>query len=222
MIGLFESARQLQAFCDQQGWRSCFIGGIAVQRWGEPRVTLVVDLTLLTGFGGENPYLDALLAAYAARIGDARSFARQSRVLLLRTADGVGIDVSPGALPFEERVVSRAIFVWPRDRDPNLLGRGSASPETLRVAASRRTGCRRSGRAAPRPARLGIHRGSTAAAGRNQGGTGNPRDPGSPARTLDAKTCYHALAVECSKPGPDRALGSGVASLGLPQGIVKN
>ena len=108
MIGLFETARELQAFCDQQGWRSCFIGGIAVQRWGEPRVTRDVDLTLLTGFGGEDPFIDTLLASYAARIGDAREFARQRRVLLLRTADGVGIDISLGALPFEERVVSRA------------------------------------------------------------------------------------------------------------------
>src|ERR1017187_4944246 len=43
VIDLFEAARQLEVFCDRQGWRSCFIGGIAVQRWGEPRVTLDVD-----------------------------------------------------------------------------------------------------------------------------------------------------------------------------------
>jgi hypothetical protein len=30
MIDLFEAARQLQVFCDQQGWQSCFIGGIAL------------------------------------------------------------------------------------------------------------------------------------------------------------------------------------------------
>src|SRR5690349_15334238 len=57
MIDLFETARQLQAFCDGQAWRSCFIGGVAVQRWGEPRLTRDVDLTLLTGFGGEAPFI---------------------------------------------------------------------------------------------------------------------------------------------------------------------
>jgi hypothetical protein len=108
MIDLFEAARQLQAFCDGQGWRSCVIGGLAVQRWGEPRVTLDVDLTVMAGFGSEGRFLDALLAAYPARIEDAAEFARRHRVLLLRTLDGVGIDVSLGALPFEERVVSRA------------------------------------------------------------------------------------------------------------------
>ncbi|MBZ5727022.1 MAG: nucleotidyl transferase AbiEii/AbiGii toxin family protein [Acidobacteriia bacterium] len=108
MIDLFATARQLQSFCDGQGWRSCFIGGIAVQRWGEPRVTRDVDLTLLAGFGGEERFIDPLLAAYPARIGDAGGFARRYRALLLRTPDGVGIDISLGALEFEERVVSRA------------------------------------------------------------------------------------------------------------------
>jgi hypothetical protein len=108
MIGLFETALELQAFCDRRGWHSCFIGGIAVQRWGEPRVTRDVDLTLLVGFGNEEPFLDALLAAYPARIEDAKEFARRHRVVLLRTPGGVGIDVSLGALPFEERLVGRA------------------------------------------------------------------------------------------------------------------
>jgi len=108
MNSLFEAARQLQAFCDGKGWRSCFIGGLAVQRWGEPRVTLDVDLTVLAGFGGEDEFIDALLAAYPARIQDAREFARRHRVVLLRTRDGVGIDVSLGALAFEEEAISRA------------------------------------------------------------------------------------------------------------------
>lgn len=39
------AAGEMQGFCQQQGWRSCFIGGVAVQRWGEPRLTQDVDLT---------------------------------------------------------------------------------------------------------------------------------------------------------------------------------
>ena len=108
MIALFETACQLQMFCDRQGWRSCFIGGIAVQRWGEPRVTRDVDLTLLAGFGGEDKFIDALTGVYSPRIADARDFARRNRVLLLQSPDGVGIDVSLGALPFEEHLVRRA------------------------------------------------------------------------------------------------------------------
>jgi hypothetical protein len=108
MIGLFEAAVELQSFCDQQGWRSCFIGGIAVQRWGEPRVTRDVDLSLMTGFGGEEPFLDVLLRSYSGRISDAKEFARRYRVLLLKTSSDVGIDISLAALPFEEQVIDRA------------------------------------------------------------------------------------------------------------------
>jgi hypothetical protein len=108
MIDLFETARELQAFCDKQGWRSCFIGGIAVQRWGEPRVTRDVDLTLLTGFGAEDNFIDPLLAAYEARMENAGDFARRYRVLLLKSPGGVGIDISLGALPFENILVGHA------------------------------------------------------------------------------------------------------------------
>jgi len=108
MNDLFEAARQLQAFCDRQGWRSCFIGGLAVQRWGEPRVTRDIDLTVLTGFGNEERFIDPLLEHYAARIQDAREFALRRRVLLLVTPGGVGIDVLLAALPYEETIVNQA------------------------------------------------------------------------------------------------------------------
>jgi hypothetical protein len=108
MIELIESARQLQDFCDLQDWRSCFIGGIAVLRWGETRVTRDIDLNVLTGFGGEDRIIDVLLSNYAPRLPDAREFAISKRVLLLNTSTGTGIDVSLGAMPFEEMMIERA------------------------------------------------------------------------------------------------------------------
>jgi hypothetical protein len=108
MIDLFEAARQLQEFCDLQGWRSCFIGGLAVQRWGEPRVTRDVDLTVLAGYGNEERIIDPLLDHYTARVKDARDFALRRRVLLLAAPGGSGIDVLLGALPYEERMVARS------------------------------------------------------------------------------------------------------------------
>ena len=107
-IDLFAVAVEIQDFCDAHGWKSCFIGGIAVQRWSEARVTRDVDLTLLTGFGEESSLIGTLLAHYRARTSDAAQFALRSRVLLLTSLSGVGIDISLGALPFEHLVVGRA------------------------------------------------------------------------------------------------------------------
>jgi hypothetical protein len=98
----------LQAVCQAQGWRFCFIGGLAVLRWGEPRETVDADLTLLTGFDHEQEFIDELLKHFEGRIPDADAFALDRRVLLLRSRTGVGLDVALGALPFEERVVERS------------------------------------------------------------------------------------------------------------------
>ena len=46
---VLDAALRLQEFCRARDWRFCFIGGLAVQKWGEPRVTDDVDLTLLPG-----------------------------------------------------------------------------------------------------------------------------------------------------------------------------
>ena len=108
MNALFAAAADIQAFCAARGWKSCVIGGLAVQRWGEPRQTRDVDLTLVTGLGGEERFIDPLLAHYAARIPDARRFALERRVLLVETASRVPLDVSLGGLPYEARVVDRA------------------------------------------------------------------------------------------------------------------
>ena len=105
---LWHSAVELQGFLESCRYPFCFIGGIAYQRWGEPRVTDDMDVTVVTGFGNETPIIQTVLKRYQARISDAAGFALQTRVLLLQDIAGFGIDMSLGALPFEERIVSRS------------------------------------------------------------------------------------------------------------------
>jgi hypothetical protein len=108
VVDLFGQANILQKFLAARNWRFCFIGGIAVQVWGEPRLTRDLDISLMTGFGQEESYIDALLAEFQSRISDAREFALNRRTLLLQTSAGVGVDVSLAALPFEEEMMDRA------------------------------------------------------------------------------------------------------------------
>jgi hypothetical protein len=114
MNGVISAAAELQAFCERQGWRFCFIGGVALQRWAEPRETVDVDLTVITGFGGEDTFIEPLLTNFQPRIANAAEFARTRRVLLLRSDSGVGLDIALGALPFEESMVRRSsLFTFP-------------------------------------------------------------------------------------------------------------
>jgi len=111
VIALFREAVDLQRFLAGREWPFCFIGGIALQHWGEPRVTRDLDLTIFTGFGGEAPVVDALLARYTGRRSDARAFALQHRVLLLSTPAGIAVDVALGALDLEADMIRRASAV---------------------------------------------------------------------------------------------------------------
>ncbi|MEO6393777.1 MAG: nucleotidyl transferase AbiEii/AbiGii toxin family protein, partial [Pyrinomonadaceae bacterium] len=110
MNKVIQAAAELQSVCQSEQWQFCFIGGIAVLRWGEPRETVDADLTLLTGFGGEEPFIQKLLDKFQSRIPDAAEFARERRVLLLRSDSGVGLDVVLAGLPFEELLVQRATY----------------------------------------------------------------------------------------------------------------
>jgi len=113
---VIRAAAELQAVCVAEGWRFCIIGGLAVQRWGEPRETIDVDLTILTGFHDEARFVSTLLARFEPRIDDAAEFARANRVLLLRAPSGVGLDIAFGGLPFEETAVNRSsVFTFPPD-----------------------------------------------------------------------------------------------------------
>lgn len=96
--------QQLEVF----GIPYCVIGGVAVQRWGEPRQTVDVDATLLTGFGCEESATERLLSQFNSRIDNPHEFALQNRILLLKSPQGTDIDLSFGVLPFEERLIERA------------------------------------------------------------------------------------------------------------------
>lgn len=107
MRRLVHVAWDLQKRFEDWDWRFCFIGGLAVQRWGQPRLTVDVDVTLLSGFGREAQFIDQLLAEYQPRIADAREFALTRRVVLLADGD-VGVDIALAGLPFEEDVINRS------------------------------------------------------------------------------------------------------------------
>ena len=108
MTPVLSAAREIQDFCQREKWSFCIVGGLAVLRWGKPRTTQDVDITLITGFGNEEAFVDRLLARFAARRKDARDFALQNRVVLLKTAAGIGIDIALGGFRFEELAVKRA------------------------------------------------------------------------------------------------------------------
>lgn len=117
MNPIFQAALEFEAYLTSRNWRFCFIGGLAVQRWGEPRFTADVDLTLMTGFGREGRFFDEILGEFSGRITDAGRFAKRSRVLL----------VEEGIMGGQQTNLDRALIV--RELEP--LAELKKAPEIL-------------------------------------------------------------------------------------------
>ncbi len=105
--------RALAATLEELGRPAMVIGGIAVIARGVPRTTLDIDATVWA----EGLDLGAALDVFAShgihpRVADARQFARERQVLLLRhSASGTPLDVSLAWLPFERDALARSTQV---------------------------------------------------------------------------------------------------------------
>jgi hypothetical protein len=105
---IVQAALELQRALEDFGRPFCFIGGLALQRWGQPRYTSDADATLLTDWVDDEAAVDFLLTRFRGRRTDTREFALRARVLLLKSSDDVNLDVALGALDFERRSIERS------------------------------------------------------------------------------------------------------------------
>lgn len=86
------------------------IGGLAVQWWGEPRVTKDVDLTVVAPLDQPSSVLvQQVLDHFPPRIENALDFARRSRVILITASNGCPVDISLGLPGYEEEVMQRVV-----------------------------------------------------------------------------------------------------------------
>jgi hypothetical protein len=108
LADLISAAARLQASWKAIGFHFCFIGGLAVQHWGEPRQTNDVNATIWTQFGNERPVIRLLMEQLKGRIENADQFALVNRVLLVQEASGVDVDVSLAAFPYGRELIDRA------------------------------------------------------------------------------------------------------------------
>jgi hypothetical protein len=106
--GLIGAAWEAQEQLSRAGFRFCFIGGLALLRWGEPRYTQDIDLSVLCPYGEELATARRLAQLFQPRFAGAIEFALESRVFLARTADGTPVDIALGAIDFELRCIERA------------------------------------------------------------------------------------------------------------------
>jgi hypothetical protein len=107
--GQFEAAWQLHSFLTERDIPYLIIGGVAVQRWGEPRLTIDVDLAILLPPGSEERHLREIAAAFPPRLKDGVAFALEHRVLPVDVPGASPADLSLALPGFEEGAIARAV-----------------------------------------------------------------------------------------------------------------
>ncbi len=106
----FEAAWEIHQFLSQHNISYAIIGGTALPRWGEPRFTKDVDLTVVTSLEeGVVPFVRLMLTRFASRESDPIAFARQNRVVKLRATNQCDLDVSLGLPGYEAEMLERAV-----------------------------------------------------------------------------------------------------------------
>lgn len=125
----FQTALWLQRKLITSGIEFCFIGGLALQRWGEARQTQDIDLTIFCPLGKEMDIAGTLSTILKPREKDIEGLATIARIFLGVAPDGIKVDASLGFMPYEKRVMERAIDVDFEVADPLHC----CSPEDLAI-----------------------------------------------------------------------------------------
>ncbi len=101
----------MQRALKKGGLEFCFIGGLALQRWGEVRHTDDIDLAVWCPLGQERRVVEVLGRTITSLEEDAWGMAKVARMYLGRSEAGQGVDASLAFLPNERRMLDRAVDV---------------------------------------------------------------------------------------------------------------
>ncbi|MCL6614090.1 MAG: nucleotidyltransferase [Firmicutes bacterium] len=86
------------------------IGGLANMVWGTARLTTDIDLALaLPEEDLPNLAADLADAGFSVLVPEPREFVSQTRVLPVRSKEGIRVDLVFALLPFEHRAIARAV-----------------------------------------------------------------------------------------------------------------
>jgi hypothetical protein len=109
-----EAAWEVGLFLTEHGISYAVIGGLAVQLWGDARLTIDADLTVASSLTeGSGPFVDLITQRFPSRIKNPHEFARRNRVVLITASNGIDVDISLGLPGYEDEMLQRVMnFEW--------------------------------------------------------------------------------------------------------------
>jgi hypothetical protein len=87
------------------------IGGLAVQIWGEARLTIDADLTISSSVDyATAPMVELITRHFRSRITDPFEFACKTRMILITASNGVDVDISLGLPGYEDDLITHSVI----------------------------------------------------------------------------------------------------------------
>lgn len=108
MTRIFEAAWELHVYLTRKKIPYVFIGGLAVQKWGLPRFTKDVDLTISVPVEETEKFIAQITKNFKGRVADLQKFAGQTRVVPIYANNGCDVDISLALPGYEDILMQRA------------------------------------------------------------------------------------------------------------------
>jgi hypothetical protein len=106
---LLEAAWEVHRFLTARQVPYAIIGGFAVQHWGQPRLTVDLDVTVSVPAERTLDFVRDVISRFTPRVQDLETFARDTRVIPVRAPDGCLIDISLAIPGYEDLVMARTV-----------------------------------------------------------------------------------------------------------------
>jgi|SRR5712692_5118190 len=104
----YEAAWEIHRFLTEHYIPYVIIGGMAVQKWSDPRFTKDVDLTVTSSLTeGSAPLVRLITSHFPSRHPDPFEFARRSRLILITASNGIEVDISLALPGYEDELFAR-------------------------------------------------------------------------------------------------------------------
>lgn len=106
----FSAAWEVARFLEQHKVQYVLIGGLAVQIWGEERLTTDADMTIHSSLTeGSAPLVRLITDRFPSRHSDPLEFARRNRPILITVSNGINVDISLALPGYEDEVLAHAV-----------------------------------------------------------------------------------------------------------------
>lgn len=87
------------------------IGGLAVQEWGNARLTVDADFTIAAPLEGLSDTVRLITSHFPSRVPDPQGMAQRARMILISASNGVEVDMSLALPGYEDELFRRVVEI---------------------------------------------------------------------------------------------------------------